>query len=142
VQAQILDLLRDLQRETGTAIMLITHDLGVVAEFARRVVVMYAGRVVETAPVAALYERPLHPYTVGLLASIPPMNEELERLRTIEGTVPSPLALPPGCRFAPRCEHARGVCAAADPALLPLAPDHAAACIRHTGYALPAEVAA
>ncbi len=143
VQAQILDLLRDLQRETGTAIVLITHDLGVVAEFARRVVVMYAGRVVETAAVETLFARPLHPYTEGLLASIPPIDEDLDRLRTIEGTVPSPLALPPGCRFAPRCAHARPACAAIDPPLLPLAPAHDAACIRHTGYALPtAEVAA
>jgi oligopeptide/dipeptide ABC transporter ATP-binding protein len=143
VQAQILDLLRDLQRETGTAIVLITHDLGVVAEFARRVVVMYAGRVVETAAVEALFARPpLHPYTEGLLASIPPMDEDLDRLRTIEGTVPNPLALPPGCRFAPRCAHARAACTAIDPCLATLASAHMAACIRHTGYAVPAEAAA
>ncbi len=137
VQAQILDLLRDLQRETGTAIVLITHDLGVVAEFARRVVVMYAGRVVETAPVADLFRQPGHPYTEGLLASIPPLDDDVVRLRTIEGMVPSPLAMPRGCRFAARCPHVRPACETTDPHLLPLGPGHEAACIR----ALP-EVAA
>jgi oligopeptide/dipeptide ABC transporter ATP-binding protein len=100
---------------------------------------MYAGRVVETAAVEALFARPLHPYTEGLRASIPPRDEDLDRLRTIEGTVHSLLALPPGCRFAPRCAYARAACAAADPPLLPLAPAHAAACIRHTAYAPLAE---
>jgi peptide/nickel transport system ATP-binding protein len=137
VQAQILELLARLQQEFGTAIMLITHDLGVVAEFARRAIVMYAGRIVEQAAVGPLFDRPLHPYTEGLLASIPPMEDDLERLRAIEGTVPSPHAMPKGCRFAPRCTVARPPCRAIDPPLLHLAPGHEAACIAHLGYRLP-----
>ncbi len=137
VQAQILELLAQLQQEFGTAIMLITHDLGVVAEFARRAVVMYAGRIVEQAEVGPLFERPLHPYTEGLLASIPPMEDDLERLRAIEGTVPSPHAMPQGCRFAPRCATARPACRTIDPPLLRLGSGHAAACIAHVGYRLP-----
>jgi len=139
VQAQILELLAGLQQEFGTAIILITHDLGVVAEFARRAVVMYAGRIVEQAEVGALFERPLHPYTEGLLASIPPMEEDLDSLRAIEGTVPSPHAMPPGCRFAPRCAAARPACRTIDPPLLALALGHEAACIAHAGYRLPAD---
>ncbi|WP_372624189.1 ABC transporter ATP-binding protein [Falsiroseomonas sp.] len=137
VQAQILELLAGLKRDFGTAIMLITHDLGVVAEFAQRAVVMYAGRIVERAAVTELFRQPLHPYAEGLLASIPPMDEDLERLRAIEGTVPRPDAMPPGCRFAPRCPQARPPCRTIDPPLLGLAPDHEAACIAHTGYRIP-----
>ncbi len=103
VQAQILDLLRDLQKRLGMAILLITHDLGVVASMATRVNVMYAGRIVETGPVLDLFERPRHPYTVGLLESLPKLNDAGEDLRPIEGNVPDALALPPGCRFHPRC---------------------------------------
>ncbi len=106
IQAQILDLLRRLQKELGMSILFITHDLGVVAEFAARVVVMYAGRVVETATVDELFARPLHPYTRGLLASVPPLSGEGERprrLTTIEGVVPDLMKLPVGCRFADRC---------------------------------------
>ena len=110
IQAQILDLLRTLQRETGTAIVLITHDLGVVAEIADEVAVMYAGRVVERAPVRALFERPEHPYTVGLLGSIPRLHGEQARLASIEGQVPSPLRRLPGCRFADRCPFADAKC--------------------------------
>jgi len=142
VQAQILELLASLQQEFGTAIMLITHDLGVVAEFANRAVVMYAGRIVEQAEVGTLFARPLHPYTEGLLGSIPPMEEDIERLRAIEGTVPSPHEMPPGCRFVPRCAAARPTCGTIDPPLVSLAPGHAAACIAHTGYRLPATTAA
>ncbi|WP_439577882.1 ABC transporter ATP-binding protein [Elioraea sp.] len=137
VQAQILELLATLQQEFGTAIMLITHDLGVVAEFARRAIVMYAGRIVEQAAVGPLFDRPLHPYTEGLLASIPPMEDDLERLRAIEGTVPSPYAMPKGCRFAPRCAAVRPPCRTIDPPLLHLDPEHDAACIAHIGYRLP-----
>ncbi len=103
VQAQILDLLRDLQRRLGMAILLITHDLGVVASMAQRVNVMYAGRIVESAPVIELFERPRHPYTVGLLESLPKLKDVGEELRPIEGNVPDALALPSGCRFHPRC---------------------------------------
>ncbi|MEZ4216366.1 MAG: ABC transporter ATP-binding protein [Myxococcota bacterium] len=110
VQAQILDLLRALQSDLGTAILLITHDLGVVAEVAHRVVVMYAGRIVERASVADLFARPRHPYTAGLLRSIPRLGEEGARLEPVEGSVPDALALPAGCRFHPRCAFARERC--------------------------------
>jgi peptide/nickel transport system ATP-binding protein/oligopeptide transport system ATP-binding protein len=103
VQAQILDLLRDLQQQTGMAIILITHDLGVVAEMADEVAVMYAGRVVERTSGTAIFDDPQHPYTLGLLGSIPKLEETHERLLAIEGAVPAPFALPSGCRFHPRC---------------------------------------
>jgi oligopeptide/dipeptide ABC transporter ATP-binding protein len=141
VQAQILELLAGLKRDFGTAIMLITHDLGVVAEFAQRAVVMYAGRIVERADVTELFRQPLHPYAEGLLASIPPIDEDVERLPAIEGTVPRPDAMPTGCRFAPRCPKARSPCRTTDPPLLALAPGHEAACIAHTGYRIPASQA-
>jgi len=137
IQAQILELLRSLQERFGMAVILITHDLGVVAEFVDRVLVMYAGRVVEQAAVHPTFEQPLHPYTEGLLGSIPSLDDERERLQVIPGVVPSPFALPPGCRYAPRCPYARPACDAADPPLLPLRPDHQAACIRHTDYQIP-----
>ncbi len=130
VQAQILDLLRDLQRETGMAIVLITHDLGVVAEMADEVAVMYAGRVVERAPAAALFDDPQHPYTLGLLGSVPRLEQDRGRLLAIEGAVPSAARLPPGCRFHPRCVFGAPACTQAPPMLRPLAPAHAAACIR------------
>ena len=103
VQAQILDLLRDLQQQTGMAIILITHDLGIVAEMANEVAVMYAGRVVERASGTAIFDDPQHPYTLGLLGSIPRVEETHDRLLAIEGAVPAPFALPEGCRFHPRC---------------------------------------
>ena len=118
IQAQILDLMQTLQRETGTAIILITHDLGVVAEVADEVVVMYAGRVVEHAPVQVLFDSPQHPYTVGLLGAIPRMDVDRERLASIEGQVPSPLSRPSGCRFADRCPFADAHCRAQTPPLI------------------------
>ena len=130
VQAQVLDLLRELQAERGMAILLITHDLGVVAEMADHVAVMYAGRVVEQAPAAAIFDDPQHPYTIGLLGSVPRIEAEGERLLAIEGSVPAPSALPPGCRFHPRCVFGADPCTRTDPALRLLAPAHAAACIR------------
>jgi peptide/nickel transport system ATP-binding protein/oligopeptide transport system ATP-binding protein len=130
VQAQILDLLRELQAETGMAIILITHDLGVVAEMADEVAVMYAGRVVERASAAALFEDPQHPYTLGLLGSIPRLDEDRERLLAIRGAVPPPFALPKGCRFHPRCPFAADACRAAPPPLVEVAPGHLAACLR------------
>jgi len=104
IQAQILDLMRDLRDQMGTAIILITHDLGVVAEIADRVAVMYAGQIVEGATVTNLFDSPLHPYTQGLINSIPILGEEKHRLDVIKGTVPDLIDLPPGCRFAPRCQ--------------------------------------
>jgi len=130
VQAQILDLLRGLQAETGMSIILITHDLGVIAEMADEVAVMYAGRVVERASAADLFASPQHPYTLGLLGSVPRLDEERDALLAIEGTVPPPFALPRGCRFHPRCPFAIEACTRADPALEEIAPGHLAACIR------------
>ena len=117
VQAQIMDLLRGLREKFGMAILLITHDLGLVAEQADRVLVMYAGRLVEAAPTAPLFAAPLHPYTAGLLASIPDIDHRQDELAAIEGVVPSLSALPPGCRFAPRCSFAEPACNDAEPAL-------------------------
>jgi oligopeptide/dipeptide ABC transporter ATP-binding protein len=128
IQAQVLDLMRKLRAETGAAIMLITHDLGVVAEMADRVIVMYAGQIVEEAPVGVLFSRPEHPYTVGLLGSIPRLDRKRGRLPAIEGTVPSPLAMPPGCRFAPRCPFADARCRTEPPSLRAVAPEHWARC--------------
>jgi peptide/nickel transport system ATP-binding protein len=130
VQAQILDLMRSLRDETGAAIMLITHDLGVIAEMAQEVIVMYAGKVVERAAVAALFADPQHPYTVGLLGSIPKLHVEQEQLATIEGIVPNPLDLPQGCRFHPRCPFAVERCREAEPPLAEVKSGHLSACWR------------
>ena len=129
VQAQILDLLRTLQQQTGMAIVLITHDLGVVAEMADEVAVMYAGRVVERAPGPAIFDDPQHPYTLGLLGSIPKIEEDVDRLLAIEGAVPPPFDLPTGCRFHPRCVFAESACAETDPALREITDGHRAACL-------------
>ena len=134
IQAQILDLLRALQEEFRMAVIIITHNLGVVAEFADRVLVMYAGRTVEQASVDGVFDRPAHPYSEGLLASIPDLDADVHRLTAIPGTLPNPHELPAGCRFQPRCGYAREECAAGLPPLIGVAPGHLAACIRHTGY--------
>ncbi len=128
IQAQILELMRMLREETGTAIILITHDLGVVAELAHEVAVMYSGRIVEKASVEDLFARPQHPYTIGLLGSIPKLHLEQSRLPAIEGQVPDPLFAPPGCSFAPRCPFAEERCRAQAPPLADVTPGHAAAC--------------
>jgi len=128
IQAQILELMQTLQRETGTAIILITHDLGVVAEVADEVAVMYAGRIVEQAPVRALFEAPQHPYTIGLLGSIPRLDGERTRLASIEGQVPNPLRRPAGCGFAERCPFADAQCRAAAPELREVGAQHRSAC--------------
>jgi len=130
IQAQILDLLRRLREETGTAIILITHDLGVIAELADDVVVMYAGQIVERAPVKRLFEAAQHPYTIGLLGAIPELDRRRARLATIEGTVPDLSAALVGCRFAPRCPFAEPRCRAEAPALRAVEPGHEAACWR------------
>ncbi len=131
IQAQILDLLGELKSQFGTAIMLITHAMGVVAETAQRVVVMYAGKIVEEAPVEELFARPRHPYTQGLIRSIPRVDKAgvKTRLEAIPGTVPSLADLPPGCRFAPRCRFAMPVCTRAVPPLREVAPGHKVACV-------------
>jgi oligopeptide/dipeptide ABC transporter ATP-binding protein len=128
IQAQILELMRTLQTETGTAVILITHDLGVVAEVADEVVVMYAGRVVERAPVQALFDAPQHPYTIGLLGSVPRLDVPRTRLAAIEGQVPNPLRRGAGCGFADRCPFADAHCRAEPPALREVGPQHASAC--------------
>jgi peptide/nickel transport system ATP-binding protein len=130
IQAQILDLMRSLRRDTGTAIILITHDMGVVAEMADDVAVMYAGQIVERAPVRALFARPEHPYTVGLLGSIPRLDERRERLPSIEGRVPDMAHPPGGCRFAARCPFVEPACRVTGPALVEVAPDHFSRCRR------------
>ena len=117
IQAQILDLMMDLRDEFGMAIIIITHNMGVVAETADRVLVMYAGRIVEEAPVARLFDHPLHPYTRGLLECVPSLDQDHERLVAIPGTLPDPARRPAGCRFAPRCRYAVPACAAALPPL-------------------------
>jgi peptide/nickel transport system ATP-binding protein len=130
IQAQILALLRDLKASTGVAIILITHDLGVVAEICDHVAVMYAGEIVEYAPVETLFTAPQHPYTIGLLGSIPRLDAKAEELAAIEGRVPSMAELPAGCRFAPRCPFVRERCTQSVPALSDIGPGHRSRCIR------------
>jgi len=132
IQAQILDLMRDLRREMGTSVILITHDLGVVAEMAERVAVMYAGEIVEQTDVNTLFDQPLHPYTQGLIGSIPILGEIKERLDVIPGSVPNLVNLPPGCRFAPRCQarfkYNCTICAEVKPELEEVKPGHFVRC--------------
>jgi peptide/nickel transport system ATP-binding protein len=130
IQAQILSLVANLQRESGTAMILITHDLGVVAEVADDVMVMYAGRVVESGPVKTLFDDPQHPYTIGLMGSMPSIGPREGRLATINGRVPTPAEMPTGCRFAGRCPFVIQRCRDERPPLLELSPGHFAACIR------------
>src|SRR3990172_2622531 len=131
IQAQILDLLNELKARLGMAVMLITHDMGVIAETAQRVVVMYAAKVVEEAPVVELFKEPLHPYTQGLLASVPRIDlaaTERRPLQAIPGVVPSPADFPPGCRFHPRCPHVMAMCREKEPMLKDMKPGHKVAC--------------
>ena len=132
IQAQILDLMRDMRTQLGSAMILITHDLGVIAEMADRVAVMYAGEIVEQSPVASLFDEPLHPYTKGLIGSIPILGEVRERLDVIPGSVPNLVNLPTGCRFAPRCmarvEHNLSICADKRPELVEVYEGHKVRC--------------
>lgn len=128
VQAQILDLMKDLKNKINTSVMLITHNLGVVAETCERVVVMYAGKVVEEGSVFEIFEEPKHPYTVGLLNSIPSVLGKHERLDSIPGTVPNPLNMPKGCRFAPRCNKAMDICHREQPELTTLGKERTVRC--------------
>ena len=128
IQAQILELLRALQTETGMSVLLITHDLGIVADVADEVAIMYAGKIVEHARVHDLFAAPKHPYTHGLFKSLPKINEQRQRLYTIEGQVPSATDFPPGCRFHPRCPHAMDVCRREPPSLDAVEPNHTVAC--------------
>jgi peptide/nickel transport system ATP-binding protein len=132
IQAQILDLMRGLRNQLGTSVILITHDLGLIAEMADRVAVMYAGQIIEQADVKSLFRRPLHPYTQGLIASVPILGQVKEQLAVIPGSVPNLIELPPGCRFAPRCEM-RGkynldICTQSEPNLIPNDSGHTVRC--------------
>ena len=128
IEAQIFELIGKLKRELGMGVFLITHDLSVVASFCQRVIIMYAGKIVEEAPVDELYANPLHPYTLGLLRSIPPLEGEAERLESIPGEVPDLINLPPGCNFSPRCPLADERCWQTEPELLEVSPGHRVAC--------------
>ena len=130
IQAQILDLMRELREAFGTAIVIISHDLGVIAELADEVIVMYAGKVVERAAVGSLFAEPQHPYTIGLLGALPKLHGDQPRLAAIAGAVPNPVALPPGCRFHPRCPFADASCRQAPPVLADVTPGHFAACFK------------
>jgi oligopeptide/dipeptide ABC transporter ATP-binding protein len=137
IQAQILDLMRDMRKEMGTSVILITHDLGVVAEMAERVAVMYAGEIVEETDVNTLFDEPLHPYTQGLIGSIPILGEIKDRLEVIPGSVPNLVNLPPGCRFAPRCQarlkYNLTICTDAKPELSEIKTGHKVRCWLYQG---------
>jgi oligopeptide/dipeptide ABC transporter ATP-binding protein len=132
IQAQILDLIRELREQMDTAVILITHDLGVIAEMAHRVAVMYAGRIVEQSSVGPLFAKPLHPYTQGLIGSIPVLGKVIEKLDVIPGSVPNLVNLPPGCRFAPRCrareQYNLKICTDHEPELVEVLPEHLVRC--------------
>jgi peptide/nickel transport system ATP-binding protein len=133
IQAQVLDLMKRLRDELGTSMILITHDLGVVAEVCDSVAIMYAGSVVENADTRRLFTNPRHPYTQGLFDSIPSLDEEVPRLNPIKGIMPDPTELPPGCRFHPRCPYAAPICGERTPIMLELEPGHAAHCMIYEG---------
>jgi len=137
IQAQIIALLKRLCRDHGTAVMLVTHDMGVIAETADRVAAMYAGRIVEIGPVQDVIHHPQHPYTVGLMGSIPSIAEERERLTQIDGTMPRLTAIPPGCAFNPRCPYAFDRCRAERPELMPSGATMAACWLRGTADFTP-----
>jgi len=128
VQAQILELMNEIKRETEMGIVMITHDMGVVAEVCNRVIVMYAGKIVEEAPVIELFGNPKHPYTQGLLASIPKLGRRKEKLGSIPGTVPTPGSMPTGCRFADRCPHVMEICRSVTPEMIQIQKSHQTAC--------------
>ena len=133
IQAQVLDLMKSLRKEFGTAMMLITHDLGVVAEACNYVAIMYAGSVVEYASVEQLFNNPKHPYTKGLFNSIPSLDEDVERLNPIKGLMPDPSDLPPGCRFHPRCPMARDICSQQVPKAVTVSEGHTVNCMIYEG---------
>ena len=138
IQAQILDLMRALRSEMDTAVILITHDLGVIAEMADRVAVMYAGRIVEQADVNTLFAKPMHPYTQGLIASIPVLGKVKDKLEVIPGSVPNLIDLPAGCKFASRCmarvQHGLNICTEVEPALVPVQHEHDVRCWLYLDY--------
>jgi peptide/nickel transport system ATP-binding protein len=130
IQAQVLELMKKLKTQFDASMILITHDLGIVADICDKVAIMYAGRVVEYADKRALYSNPAHPYTIGLFNSVPDLEEDVESLNVIPGLMPDPMDLPPGCAFHPRCVYAKSVCSASKPEMIEVAPGHFAACPR------------
>ena len=140
IQAQILDLMAQLREELGTAIMMITHDLGVIAEVVEKVVVMYTGKIVEAADTYTIFKEPLHPYTIGLLASIPRLDSDGSRLQAIPGSVPIPGTFPEGCGFHPRCAFAKDLCVKKQPPAFEVADNHSVACWKVVDYDETADV--
>ena len=130
IQAQVLDLIRSLKKKTNASIVLISHDLGVIAEICDEVAVMYAGEIVEHAPVDALFRAPQHPYTIGLLASIPRLDRRVETLATIEGSLPDMSEIPPGCRFAARCPFVSNICVDSPPPVVEIGSKHWSRCVK------------
>ena len=128
IQAQILSLLKEIQREFNTSILLITHDLAIVAQICHRVMVMYAGRIIEKSPIRPFFKNPAHPYSIGLIRSVPVLRRRVERLYSIEGQPPSLLNLPSGCHFAPRCKDAMSICHESYPPEISLEQDHSVSC--------------
>ncbi|MGV8982044.1 ABC transporter ATP-binding protein [Clostridium sp.] len=133
IQAQILDIMKDLKKKLNTSIMLITHDLGVIAEMAEYVIVMYAGKVVEEAPVIELFENPMHPYTEGLMKSKPSLDKDVDRLYSIPGQVPNPINMPEECYFCARCPSAMDICRVQQPPIKEIRPGHKVACFLYEG---------
>lgn len=131
IQAQVLSLMKDLQQEFKSSILLVTHNMGVIAKMSDRVAVMYAGKIVEVADVIPIFEKPYHPYTEALLRSIPKISKIIERLESIPGVVPSLVNPPPGCRFHPRCRYAKEICKREEPPLIEIEPGHLVACHLH-----------
>lgn len=137
IQAQVLEMMNNLKREFNTAMLLITHDLGVVAEVCDKVAIMYAGEIVEYADIENLFENTKHPYTLGLFGSIPNLEEDVERLKPIKGLMPDPTELPSGCKFHPRCPHADPICATKHPEDVEVSPGHKVRCLIYTGEVQP-----
>lgn len=130
IQAQVLELIRELKRDLNAAMLLITHDLGVVSEICDRVAIMYAGNIVEEGPVSVIFNNPKHPYTIGLFGSLPDLDKETTRLKPIAGMMPDPSFLPAGCTFGPRCAHATEECEKERPGMILVEPEHRVACLQ------------
>ncbi len=140
IQAQVLELMRNLREEFNTAMILITHDLGIVAETCDKVAVMYAGEVIEYATLEQLFENPKHPYTIGLFGSIPSLEHDVERLKPIKGLMPDPTNLPSGCPFHPRCSHAQDICKERKPIVANIEEGHMVKCLIYEGVIEAKEV--
>lgn len=140
IQAQVLELMRNLKEEFNTAMILITHDLGVVAETCDKVAVMYAGEIIEIASLESLFKNTKHPYTIGLFNSIPSLDEEVDRLKPIKGLMPDPTDLPTGCKFHPRCPHSEEICSVQEPKVTNINENHKVKCLIYEGLVTPKEV--